>query len=344
MDILNESNQSSSTESENNTVIESLKMYKDLNKDLSNKVQNLKIELSKVINENTKLKVKLLEEDQKNRVMKKYFSLFNLHNRNYINNYVTTMQQMAEDEIQIELAVESEGIISQYNNLQTTTRRENEHQRQRPEENPDNLQNNLLNTILEESRNESNSFISSTPFQRVNSNMTRSRLHQSMDSVSSIFDDNEKLNLLESSYEIQEKKSNRLTDNHVYSETNDAAMNDEEEDDNDCTLRPNSVNEDETISTIHSVNDTEETKKDESKTLQECSIVVDKCKISETMCNTLQSNDDDEKYLKSGHKKSQNRKRKSPESKNIKTRHQRKAKPDSNMLKEKSLKCKLRRH
>jgi hypothetical protein len=111
---MEEFNDSNRSEDANNVLANRLNMYKALNKDLSNRVQDLKVHLNAKAQELTVCQAALFEEKTKNAKMRQYVGLLNLHSSNFVNNYVTTVQQMADDGIEVNVAANISGVREQF--------------------------------------------------------------------------------------------------------------------------------------------------------------------------------------------------------------------------------------
>lgn len=82
--------------SEVETLRQQLNTYKMINADLSKKIQQLKIELSAIMHENSEVKRQMLEERAKAAEYRQFFTIMNNHCLTFINTYVNSMQQINE--------------------------------------------------------------------------------------------------------------------------------------------------------------------------------------------------------------------------------------------------------
>jgi len=82
--------------SEVETLRQQLNTYKMINADLSKKIQQLKVELSAIMHENSEVKRQMLEERAKAAEYRQFFTTMNNHCITFINTYVNSMQQINE--------------------------------------------------------------------------------------------------------------------------------------------------------------------------------------------------------------------------------------------------------
>lgn len=100
---MNSFNQSVNLEEEIKTLHDRLNMYKSLNTDLSNRIQDLKVQSGAYASELTIVRRELLEEKAKTSEMRRYIKLLNTQCANFFNTFVSNVQQAAENGIDINI-------------------------------------------------------------------------------------------------------------------------------------------------------------------------------------------------------------------------------------------------
>jgi hypothetical protein len=113
---MEESNISNVSDDSENAIINNLNMYKSLNADLSKRMQEIKVTLTATTNELTNVRKELLEEKTKISRMRLHLGLLTTQSVNFISNFLTSMDRMFEENIEVSLAANMDGIRQQYGN------------------------------------------------------------------------------------------------------------------------------------------------------------------------------------------------------------------------------------
>lgn len=333
-------NCSNASESEYNQLQERLNMYKALNRDLSVRVQDLKVQFNAVRQENSQFRKELFDEREKNAQFRRYLIALGMHSKHFVNNFVEVVEEMDREGIDVSFATTFtasplvEDAIHQTPaasktlatpNLRQKTKQQNakksvnvqKNELQRNLESPRKVLDstthdyNLLNTITEESE-----MTTSTPLQK-----TKSRRKTT----------------------INKTYSRRDLNNNSVAEPEKTESDDSNSDENETTLV-------ETTSQVTNLTKSVFENGSTLKTERKIKIVLSRTDISEHMDKTLEKvasntdyesveEDDTQSNSKLELSKRINRKRKSIE----RTRSKRAARPKSGTLCEMSLRSKLRR-